>query len=50
MLGNTVNDLVLGSGDLNGGAAMSMLLLLASALFSLVAFRLARINRLETSS
>ena len=29
MLGNAVNDLVLESGDLNGGAAMSMLMLLA---------------------
>ncbi len=34
MLGNVVNDLVLESGDLNGGAAMSMLMLGASALFA----------------
>ena len=40
MLGNVVNDLVLESGDLNGGAAMSMLMLGASALFAIVAYRL----------
>jgi spermidine/putrescine transport system permease protein len=48
MLGNTVNDLVLSIGDLNGGAAMSMILLLASGVFSVVAYRLGKINRLET--
>ena len=48
MLGNVVNDLVLESGDLNRGAAMSIIMLALSALFALVAYRLARINRLES--
>ncbi len=48
MLGNVVNDLVLESGDLNGGAAMSMLMLGASALFALVAYRLTKIKQLES--
>lgn len=47
MLGNVVNDLVLESGDLNGGAAMSMLMLGASALFAIVAYRLTKIRQLE---
>ena len=48
MLGNAVQDLVLESGDLNRGAAMSILMLGASALFAVVAYRLARINRLDS--
>ncbi|MDQ2676451.1 MAG: ABC transporter permease [Actinomycetota bacterium] len=48
MLGNVVNDLVLESGDLNGGAAMSMLMLGASAIFALVAYRLTKIKQLES--
>jgi spermidine/putrescine transport system permease protein len=48
MLGNVVNDLVLESGDLNRGAAMSIIMLALSALFALFAYRLARINRLES--
>ncbi|HET6831233.1 MAG TPA: ABC transporter permease [Solirubrobacterales bacterium] len=48
MLGNVVNDLVLESGDLNRGAAMSIIMLALSALFAFVAYRLARINRLES--
>ena len=48
MLGNVVNDLVLEQGDLNGGAAMSMLMLGASALFALVAYRLTKIKQLES--
>ncbi len=48
MLGNVVNDLVLESGDLNAGAAMSMLMLGASALFALVAYRLTKIKQLES--
>ncbi|KAB2854006.1 MAG: ABC transporter permease subunit, partial [Bauldia sp.] len=48
MLGNVVNDLVLESGDLNRGAAMSIIMLALSALFALVAYRLARFNRLES--
>ena len=48
MLGQVVNDLVLESGDLNGGAAMSLLMLLASAIFAVVAYRLAKIRQLES--
>jgi ABC-type spermidine/putrescine transport system permease subunit I len=48
MLGNVVNDLVLESGDLNAGAAMSMLMLGASALFAVVAYRLTKIRQLES--
>lgn len=48
MLGNAVNDLVLESGDLNHGAAMSMILLTLSAIFAVIAYRFARINRLES--
>ena len=50
MLGQVVNDLVLESGDLNGGAAMSLLMLLASAIFAVVAYRLAKIRQLEIVS
>ena len=48
MLGNVVNDYVLESGDLNRGAAMSIIMLVLSALFAFVAYRLGRINRLES--
>ena len=48
MLGNAVQDLVLESGDLNGGAAMSMLMLGASAIFAVVAYRLSKIRQLES--
>jgi ABC-type spermidine/putrescine transport system permease subunit I len=48
MLGNAVQDLVLETGDLNAGAAMSMLMLAASALFAIVAYRLAKIRQLES--
>jgi spermidine/putrescine transport system permease protein len=48
MLGQVVNDLVLETGDLNGGAAVSLLMLLASAIFAVVAYRLAKIRQLES--
>lgn len=48
MLGNVVNDYVLEAGDLNRGAAMSIIMLALSALFALVAYRLGKINRLES--
>jgi len=44
MLGNVVSDLVLENGNLNAGAAMSFLMLLGAALFSLVAYQLSRIK------
>lgn len=48
MLGQAVNDLILGQGDLARGSALSFMLLFVSGLIAVVAFRLARINRLET--
>ena len=48
MLGQVVNDLVLETGDLNAGAAVSLLMLLASAIFAVVAYRLAKIRQLES--
>ena len=48
MLGNAVNDLVLESGDLNRGAAMSIIMLLLAVAFAVVAYRLGRIKRLES--
>ena len=48
MLGNAVADLVLESGDLNAGAAMSILMLGAAALFGVIAYRLAKLKQLET--
>jgi len=44
MLGNVVSDLVLENGNLNAGAAMSFLMLLGAALFSLLAYQLSRIK------
>jgi spermidine/putrescine transport system permease protein len=48
MLGQVVNDLVLETGDLNAGAALSLLMLAASALFAVLAYRLAKIRQLES--
>jgi spermidine/putrescine transport system permease protein len=48
MLGNAVQDLVLESGDLNGGAALSLMMLIASGIFALIAYRLAKIRQLES--
>ena len=47
MLGQVVNDLILETGDLNAGAALSLLMLFASAIFAVVAYRLAKIRQLE---
>jgi spermidine/putrescine transport system permease protein len=48
MLGQAVNDLILGQGDLARGSALSLMLLLLSGVLAVVAYRLSRINRLET--
>jgi len=48
MLGQAVNDLVLARGDLASGAAMSFILLVCSGIVAAVAYRLSRINRLES--
>ena len=47
MLGQSVNDLVLESGNLNGGAALSLMMLIGSALFAVVAYKLAKIRQLD---
>jgi spermidine/putrescine transport system permease protein len=47
MLGSVVNDLVLESGDLGAGSALSLMMLGASALFAVIAYRLSRIHRLD---
>lgn len=47
MLGQAVNDLILQQGDLARGAALSNLLLIASGVVAAIAFRMARINKLE---
>lgn len=48
MLGQAVNDLVLARGDLASGAAMSFILLVCSGIVAAIAYRLSRINRLES--
>jgi spermidine/putrescine transport system permease protein len=48
MLGSAVNDLVLESGDLGAGSALSLMMLAASALFAVIAYRLSRIHRLDS--
>ncbi len=48
MLGQAVNDLILSQGDLARGSALSLMLLMLSGVLAAVAFRLSRINRLET--
>jgi ABC-type spermidine/putrescine transport system permease subunit I len=48
MLGQAVNDLILDQGDLAKGSALSLILLVASGVVAALAFRLARISRLET--
>ena len=48
MLGQAVNDLILARGDLASGAAMSFILLVCSGIVAALAYRLSRINRLES--
>ena len=48
MLGQAVNDLIFGQGDLARGSALSLMLLLLSGVLAVIAYRLSRINRLET--
>jgi spermidine/putrescine transport system permease protein len=48
MLGQAVNDLILVQGDLARGSALSLLLLVLSGVLAVIAFRVSRINRLET--
>ena len=48
MLGQAVNALILDEGNLAGGSALSLMLLGVSGLLAVIAYRLSRINRLET--
>jgi len=48
MLGQAVNDLILEQGDLARGSALSLMLLVLSGVLAVIAYRLSRINRLET--
>ena len=48
MLGQATNDLILTRGDMAGGAALSFVLLVSSGIVAAVAYRLSRINRLES--
>jgi spermidine/putrescine transport system permease protein len=48
MLGNAIQDLVLVSGDWGSGAALSFLVLLASAVVAVLAYFLAKLNTIDT--
>jgi spermidine/putrescine transport system permease protein len=48
MMGQRVRDLILGAGDWGAGSALNLILLVLSVVFSLVAYRLARLNRIQT--
>jgi spermidine/putrescine transport system permease protein len=48
MMGQRVRDLILGSGDWGAGSALNLVLLFLSVVFSLLAYRLARLNRIQT--
>ena len=47
MMGQRVRDLILGQGDWGAGSALNLILLALSVLLALVAYRLARLNRIE---
>ncbi len=47
MMGQRVRDLILQTGDWGAGSALNFLMLGVSGIFSLVAFRLARLNRID---
>ena len=48
MMGQRVRDLILGSGDWGAGSALNLVLLVLSIVFSLLAYRLARLKRIQT--
>jgi ABC-type spermidine/putrescine transport system permease subunit I len=48
MMGQRVRDLILGSGDWGAGSALNLIMLALSVGFSLLAYRLARLNRIQT--
>jgi spermidine/putrescine transport system permease protein len=49
MMGQRVRDLILGQGDWGSGSALNLLLLGASGLFALIAYRVGRLNRMEAT-
>jgi ABC-type spermidine/putrescine transport system permease subunit I len=50
MIGNSIEDQILESGNWGVGAAMSFLMLVISAVLALVAYRVGKLNRLETAT
>jgi ABC-type spermidine/putrescine transport system permease subunit I len=48
MMGQRVRDLILGQGDWGAGAALNFLLLAITLVFSWVAYRFAKLNRIES--
>ena len=50
MIGNSIEDQILESGNWGVGAAMSFLMLIVSAVLALVAYRVGKLNRLETAA
>src|SRR4029077_178204 len=48
MIGQRVRDLVLGGRPCGAGSALNLVMLVVSIVFSLLAYRLARLNRIQT--
>jgi len=48
MMGQRVRDLILSAGDWGAGSALNLVLLTLSGVFSLLAYKLARLNRIQT--
>ena len=48
MMGQRVRDLILQTGDWGSGSALNFIMLALSGVFSVVAFRLAKLNRIDT--
>jgi spermidine/putrescine transport system permease protein len=48
MMGQRVRDLILAAGDWGAGSALNIIMLGVSVIFALVAYRLARLNRIQT--
>jgi spermidine/putrescine transport system permease protein len=48
MMGQRVRDLILSQGDWGAGSALNLILLVLSVVFSLLAYRLGRLHRIET--
>lgn len=50
MIGNTIAEQISATGEFGGGTAMSLILLAAAAVFSLIAYAVTRMKSLETAS